>query len=511
MSRRVFLLELSGPTLELLSRYGDRLPAFRELSRGSRGRLIGPLQPSPTTAFATLLTGRDPGATGAFDSLRFPAGGYDRIPFDPDAIADWTVFRRLSEAGRRVGVLNVPLLDPVRELNGFAVVGGDRVSERFAYPVQVGEALLMDGYRVPFGASYYPGREMAFYRHAVEVLSMRRRALHALFGARPWDFGMLSLFVVGELLHAFWRFYDPRHPQHLPLAEKFGDRDPLLELLIGIDGMVAEIIEMVGGDGLVIVMGAWGHGLEAWRLHLNTFLHREGLLAFRKTATSRLKRSLFRLGVASDGAERWAHRLNVYRRLHYGMSRGSRARVASSAFLSHDDVDWSRTRAVALGYLGQIYVNVRGHRPQGVIRERDYESFRDGLVRRLAAVPDPRSGNPVVERVWKREELYRGPQSTHGPDLVVQCREGYAAHSGFEGRGRLVSASPPGHSSEHRHVGYFLAGGPGVRSGEIEGRLADVAPTVLQALGVAPPADGDGRVLPIFGEQSAAGGNGPPG
>ncbi|MGH7571814.1 MAG: alkaline phosphatase family protein [Gemmatimonadota bacterium] len=498
MSRRVFLLEFSGPTLEILSRYRDRLPALRELSRGARARLIGPLQPSATTSFATLLTGRDPGATGAFDSLRFPAGGYDRIPFDPGAIVDRTLFRHLSDAGRRVGLLNVPLLDPVPALNGFAVAGGDRVNERFAYPVEVGETLLMEGYRVPFGASYYPGREMAFYRHAVEVLSMRRRALRALFGGRPWDFGMLSLFVVGEVLHAFWRFYDPRHPRHRPLSDVFGDRDPLLELLIGIDGMLAEVVELTGPEGLVIAMGAWGHGLEAWRVHLNTVLHREGLLAFRKTAQSRLKRSLFRVGVASDGAERWAHRLNVYRKLHYGMSRGSRARVAASAFLSHDDVDWSRTKAVALGYLGQIHLNIRGHRPLGVIPAEDYASFRDDLATRLEGLRDPGSGGPVVERVWTKEELYRGPESTHAPDLVVQCREGYAANSGFEGRGRIVTPSPPGHSSDHQPVGFFLAGGSGIRSTRMEGRLADVAPTVLQALGVKPPADGDGRVLPIF-------------
>lgn len=498
MARRIFLLEFSGPTLELLDRYLDRLPALRRLGEGARGRLAGPLQPSATTSFATLLTGRGPGATGAFDSLRFPAGGYDRIPFDPGAIAERSLFQRLSDAGRRVGLLNVPLLDPVPALTGFAVAGGDRVDERFAHPAEVGEALLADGYRVPFGASYHPGREEAFQRHALDVLAMRQRALRRLFGERHWDFGMACLFVVGELLHAFWRFYDPRHPRHRPVGEVFGGRDPLLELLEGVDRMLAEIVEMTGPNGMVIAMGAWGHGLEAWRIHLNAFLHREGLLVFRTAAASRVKRALFRLGVATDGAELWAHRLNLYRKLHYGMSRGSRAKVAGGAFLSHDDVDWTRTRAVALGYLGQIYLNVRGHRPLGVVPPEEADGLRDHLARRLAGLRDPRSGEPVVDRVWRREELYRGPEATHGPDLVVECREGYAARSGFEGRGRIVAPSPPGHSSEHRRVGFLLAGGSGVRGGELEGRLVDVAPTVLEALGVAPPPDGEGRTLPIL-------------
>ena len=92
-------------------------------------------------------------------------------------------------------------------------------------------------------------------------------------------------------------------------------------------------------------------------------------------------------------------------------------------------------------------------------------------------------------------------QSSHaglGPDLIPQYRPGYTGDSGFAAGGKPVVASPESHSSDHGVESFFLALGEGVRSGEIEARLEDVAPTVMRALGVPPAPDYDGRVLPIF-------------
>ncbi len=208
---------------------------------------------------------------------------------------------------------------------------------------------------------------------------------------------------------------------------------------------------------------------------------------------------MFRLGVTPAHAERVAHRLNLYRLFHYGLARGRRSAVRGAAFLSYDDVDWGRTRAVAMGYHGQVYLNVRGHRPMGTIAPGDYQAERERLRGLLAALRDPRDGQPMVERVFTRDELYAGEELAHAPDLIVHLREGYSGDSGISGAGRIVSDSPPNHSSDHSPRSAFLAIGKGVRPGEVRARLQDVAPTVLHALGVEPPAGLDGKVLPIFG------------
>lgn len=498
VSRRVFLLEFSGPTLGMIRERLDRLPTLRRLlQEGVHGRLVGPLQPSATTSYSTLLTGRNPGRTGAFDSFRFPAGTYDRIPFPTESVQSAALFRRVSDSGRRVGLLNVPFLDPLPRVEGFAVSGDEGVGEVWASPPDVLAELREAGYRVPFGASYVPGRETDFWRHVEAVLAMRAGALRALFTNRSWDFGMATLFSLGELLHAFWKYYDPRHPDHRAPQRVFDGGDPLVDALVAVDRTLAEIVEMTGPDGLVIAMGAWSHRLESARVHLNAALHRRGLLAFRKAPLTRLKRAAFRLGLGADAAERLVRRLDLYRRLHYGISRGGRAKVVGSTFLSHQDVDWRRTEAVAMGYLGQVYLNVRGQRPAGTIPSEKYRETRDTLRRDLSGLRHPRSGEPLVERVWAREELYSGPELPNAPDLIVECREGYVADSGFRGAGRVVTRSPASHTSDHWHEGFLFAGGAGVKRGEIHGRLEDVAPTVLRALGLEDPGC-DGRPLPIF-------------
>jgi predicted AlkP superfamily phosphohydrolase/phosphomutase len=496
---RVFIFEMAGPTLDFLDARRESLPNIgRFMDRGAWSRLRGPLQPGSPQSFATLLTGMNPGSTGLFDTFRFAAGGYDRVPSDAGALRRPCLHEILSRHDKRVGLLNVPLTVPLRPVNGFVVSGDEGVGEGFAYPAEVRDALAADGYVVPFGASYAAGREREFADHALGVLAMRRRAALKLFGDGHWQFGMLTLHLYGELLHAFWKFYDERHPDYRPAADVFGGRDPLLEALRAVDELLGELVALAGPRGLVIFMGAWGHRLVHSKAHLNAALARSGDLCFRRDPRTQLKRAMFRLGVTSASAERLAHRLNLWKLFHYKLARGQRAKVTGAAFLSYRDIDWSRTRAVAMGSLGQVYLNVRGHRPHGVIPPERSGAERERLGRLLSDLRDPRNGEPVVERVLTREEIYRGEEVTHAPDLVVEWRAGYAGDGGLSGAGKVVAPAPPNLSSDHWNESAFLALGPDVGPGELTAALEDVTPTVLHALGVPIPAGLDGTVLPLW-------------
>ncbi len=496
---RVFVLDLNGLTVELLRERAHRLPNFgRLLARGAWGHLEGPLQPVSPQCHATLFTGKNPAKTGVFDFFRFPAGGYERIPYDRSALRAKPVYEVLSDRGLRVGILNTLLLNPPPAVNGFTVAGDEGIGDVYACPPEVQRLLDARGYSVPFGASYRPGGEREFHRHVLDSIEMRRDACRALFGERPWDFGMLSLYELGEILHAFWRFYDARHPRHRPFEQVFGGSDPLLETLLKLDELLGEILDLAGPEGLVLVVGAWGHRLEHSRLFLNAWLQRERYLTLRRRPKVVLKRLMSRTGFSLATAERLARRLGLWKLFHYGIPRGRRAAMKQAAFLSLADVDWRRTRAVATGYLGQIHLNVRGRRPAGVIDPADYEQEREGLRERLEALRDPRTGEAVVDRVVARDEIYGGPHLEDAPDLVVHLKDGWAAHSDMDTSGTLVGESPLSQSSDHWNESIFLAWGRGVIPGESRARLEDIAPTVLDAFGVPIPPDCDGRPLPLF-------------
>lgn len=501
MYERVFVFEVSGPTLELLRERIDHLPNFRRLFElGARSRLRTPLQPVLAPAFGTLLTGKNPGKTGLFDFFKFPAGGYDRIPYSTGILREEPFYQLLSRRGVRVGILNVPLTYPLPQVNGFVVSGDDGIEGDYAWPPEVTQALNAEGYFVPFGASYAPGREVDFARRAFDVIAMRRRALLKLFGGGRWQFGMLTIHAVGELLHAFWKFYDTRHPGYSPLSRQPSLGDPFLQAFEAMDQLLGDIVELVGPRGLVLVLGAWSHRLECSRVHFNACLADGGYLRFKRTPATQIKRLAFRSGITAASAERLAHDLNLYKLFHYKLARGKRSAVTSATFLSYRDIDWARTRAVAMGYLGQIYLNVQGHRPQGVIPPTEYGRERERLRELLMELRDPRSGHQVVEQVVTRDEIYSGSELTNAPDLLIHLRDGYSGDSGFAGGGRLVTDAPANHSSDHWDESFLLAGGEGIRTGEVESRLEDIAPTIVHALGQQVPSDYDGRVLPIFGE-----------
>ena len=129
MYERVFVLEVSGPTLELLRERVDHLPNFRRfLQQGAWSRLRSPIQPVLPPAFATLLTGKNPGKTGLFDFFKLPAGGYRRIPYSTELLTQEPFYQLLSRRGVRVGLLNVPLTYPLPRVNGFVVSGDEGIA-----------------------------------------------------------------------------------------------------------------------------------------------------------------------------------------------------------------------------------------------------------------------------------------------------------------------------------------------------------------------------------------------
>ena len=104
--------------------------------------------------------------------------------------------------------------------------------------------------------------------------------------------------------------------------------------------------------------------------------------------------------------------------------------------MSYRDIDWRRTRAVAMGYEGQIYLNARGQRPEGTIAAGQVDAERERVRQLLLGLRDPRSGDTPVKRVLTRAEAYHGAEAGNGPDLLVDWQRGYTGESGFSGEGR---------------------------------------------------------------------------
>jgi predicted AlkP superfamily phosphohydrolase/phosphomutase len=247
-----------------------------------------------------------------------------------------------------------------------------------------------------------------------------------------------------------------------------------------------------------MVMSDHGFGPVHSFFLINNWLVSLGLLKFKRNAWTLFKRALFRLGYTPLNMFRIARALGLGR-LRKKMRFQQQAGLVNRIFLSFDDVDWSRTRAFSIGSFGQVYINLAGARPEGIVQPGpEYEALKEQIQKQALELRDPRTGAPLVERVYRREEVYRGRYLDRTPDLIVQPRGWeYMAfgHADF-GSNKLVEPIA-GLSGHHRLEGMVILSGAGAKAGTelAEAHILDLAPTILHALGVAVPEELDGRVL----------------
>lgn len=162
-------------------------------------------------------------------------------------------------------------------------------------------------------------------------------------------------------------------------------------------------------------------------------------------------------------------------------------------------VDWSRTKAYAVGFAG-IFVNVAGREGQGVVPADEREDVVREIQKKLAALKDPETGAPVVHRVYAREEIYDGKYAAEAPDVVVGFQPGYRGswQSAVGGVTKdVVWANDKPWQRDHIVDASFVEGTL-VTSFPLaveEPHVYDLAPTVLSLLGLPVPADMEGRPL----------------
>jgi predicted AlkP superfamily phosphohydrolase/phosphomutase len=99
-------------------------------------------------------------------------------------------------------------------------------------------------------------------------------------------------------------------------------------------------------------------------------------------------------------------------------------------------VNWEKTRAYAIG-LNSLYLNVAGREGQGIVDAETLEGLLGEIQTKLSAWVGP-NGQPVVSRAALKHEVFSGPYSRLGPDIVVGYAPGYRASS-ETGLGKLTS------------------------------------------------------------------------
>jgi len=310
--------------------------------------------------------------------------------------------------------------------------------------------------------------EKTFMTDLYEAFDDRAQVILNRIDSRDWDVLVGVIESTDRVQHMMWRFLDPRHPMYdATLAAQFGDS--IERVYRRADQFVGEVLEHIPPGTPVLIVS--DHGFHSWRkaVNLNTWLVQQGYMVLQGQQPGEKK-----LDDLFGGGEFW------------------------------ENVDWSRTRAYAMG-LGQIYFNLRGREGKGIVSPgAEARQLADELAANLLTMKDPDDGSPIVRAVYKRDDVYAGEYLANASELQVGMEEGYRVSwqttLGGSPQG-IVYPNMKKWSGDHGGYDYATTAGvlisnrPISRGGSDGPSIMDIAPTVLKYFAVPIPGDIDGKPL----------------
>ena len=270
--------------------------------------------------------------------------------------------------------------------------------------------------------------------------------------------GLLFFYVssLDQRSHMLWRERDPEHPFHVP--DTPADlADAVRHTYAEVDALLGRVLGALDSDTGLLVMS--DHGFASFRrqAHLNAWLEQHGYLALQASASR-------------ESAE-WL-----------------------------DGIDWSRTRAFAIG-LNSLYLNVRGRERSGIVAPGERAALAREIAAGLETWTDPEHADArVVTRALLREDVYHGPLVERAPDVLVGYASGYRASwdtTSAKVPERLLADNDREWSGDHcmdaRAVPGVLVSSRPLRAGEAN--LRDLTVSILADFGLAAPPHMQGRSI----------------
>ncbi|MBI5095273.1 MAG: alkaline phosphatase family protein [Candidatus Hydrogenedentes bacterium] len=457
-AERVLVIGLDCATPQFVfgpNRY--EMPNLQALAaRGCWGLLRSCHPPITVPAWASMMSSKDPGTLGYYGFRNRKDRSYDAMfTANSTAVKEKRVWDILSRQGKKVVVLGVPQTYPVSPVNGWLVSGflAPNTDSDFTYPkalkTELREAV---GEYIIDVKDYRTDDKDRLIKQIHGMLDNRFAYARYLMDSKPWDFFMMVEMGVDRLHHGLWQHIDPTHPKFVP-GNPY--ENVLRDYYRAVDNHIGELLTRVGDETAVFIVSDHGAKSMHGGICVNQWLINEGLLTVRDKL---------------DGRKR----------------------------IEDCDIDWSRTKAWSSGgYYARLFLNVEGREPQGIIPADQYEAVRDEIVRKLEAMTD-HEGKPLNTKAHKPEDLYRTVKGV-APDLIIYFGDLYwrsVGSVGFDSIYTFENDTGPD-DANHDYNGIFVMDDRSGRAGqELQGlQLMDVAPTILDVLGVDVPADMQGKVI----------------
>ncbi len=295
--------------------------------------------------------------------------------------------------------------------------------------------------------------EGQFLRQTWDIHVERERmffdALHNL------DKGLLTIVFdsTDRIQHTFIRYLHPDHPANRG-RDIFQHQNAIEHLYQECDALIGKVLAKIDANTVLIVMS--DHGFKPFKrgINLNRWLLDNGYLTLKE---------------GGKGGE-W-----------------------------FEGLDWSRTKAYALGLAG-IFLNKKGREGKGIVASDQVSALKREITAKLQKLHDPVRNEMAINAVYDSASVMHGPYLANAPDLIVGYKPGYRA-SWASVTGTVMEdvftdntkAWSGDHCMDPKTVPGIFFCNKKVADNELS--IMDIAPTVLDLFGVAVPPHVDGKVL----------------
>ncbi len=483
-SKRVFFLGLDSADPGLILRWSEEglLPTFLSLHKESLfGKTTMPPGLGTGAMWTSIWSGVTPGKHGRYFGRQFNGATYQAYWLKPSEIKSEPFWKILSQAGRRVAIIDFPIAPLCENLNGIQIKdwgAHDAVYPSVhTWPVNLADEVTERFGTDPVGPCDVPGRSRTEFKDFRDRLIKRVEKKTQLIGHflknGEWEL-LMTVFSDSHCVgHQCWHLHDTAHPMHdAEFMRIYGD--PLKDVYKALDTAIGRLLKHVGPETLVIVFAGSGMGPNYTANHLlDDILRRiEGIPSIPRITFLKTLKTVYRMTLPKGLRVKLTPLANSFDESSLAKERSQRKFFT----IPHNDIS------------GAIRINLKGREQNGKVQPgTEYDECCEALTKDLLDLVNLNTGKPLVKKVLRTVDLFQGEHLADLPDLLVEWnREAPITSVGSSKIGHLEGTYLSERTGDHTPDGVFFVRGPGIEAGnrmEKPVPVENFAPTMSSVLG----------------------------
>src|SRR6056297_1688069 len=400
--KELLIFGLDGATYDLLDTWFDKgkLPYLQQLvENGVRSDMKSTIPPLTGPAWTTFQTGVNPGKHGVFDWGSSGELDYGRGMIDASSIKTKTIWELLSEKGKRVGSIGLPVTYPPKQVNGFITTGvlTPKAAEDYVYPPELKNELEnhVGKYRfAPTHAEMALNTKQWISELKKSIKNREETALH-LLTTQDWDVSLVYFMETDTVNH---HLYHKNTGDSINSAQSSLEEDPVLEVYARVEQAVKTITNQIANENTnIMLVSDHGFGPLKWIFNVNSWLLKKGYLKLKKSVSVKIKNTAIKLGFNQKNLYKVGDFLGPLARGNEWEMEGFDD-ILGKIFLSLNDVDWKNTKAYSRGGVtGALRLNIKERENKGCIEPEEAEKIREKLMADLKDIRNPYTNERVIE------------------------------------------------------------------------------------------------------------------